>query len=302
MGSCFIFSGQGSHRPGMGLNLYKHSKIATNKIDLSNEILRYDISKIMFDDNENVLRKTNHAQLAIYIYSCILFDIVKENGHQPEVVAGHSLGEFSALYANNTYSFETGLKIVNIRAKAMRECEKNTAGKMSAVIGMSQEKITEICMGTDTQIANINSNQQIVISGAAESIDSISELLKNHGAKRIIPLPVSGAFHSKLMSDAKPQLKDVISNAAFNEPSMPIVSNYDAVRRSDANDIKKALIEQIDNPVLWSASIKELSRFNSNFIEIGPKKVLSGIIKKIDESLHISSFNSYNDIERYLNV
>lgn len=302
MGSCFIFSGQGSHRPGMGLNLYKHSRIATNKIDLSNEILRYDISKIMFDDNENVLRKTNHAQLAIYIYSCILFDIVKENGHQPEVVAGHSLGEFSALYANNTYSFETGLKIVNIRAKAMRECEKNAAGKMSAVIGMSQEKITEICMGTDTQIANINSNQQIVISGSAESIDSISELLKNHGAKRIIPLPVSGAFHSKLMSDAKPQLKDVISNAAFNEPRMPIVSNYDAVRRSDTNDIKKALIEQIDNPVLWSASIKELSSFNSNFIEIGPKKVLSGIIKKIDESLHISSFNSYNDIERYLNV
>ena len=302
MGSCFIFSGQGSHRPGMGLNLYQHSKIATNKIDLSNEILGYDISKIMFDDNESVLRKTSHAQVAIYIYSCILFDIIKENDHQPEIVAGHSLGEFSALYANNTYSFETGLKIVNIRAKAMHKCEKNNEGKMSAVIGMNQEKIAEICMGTDTQIANINSSQQIVISGSADSIYSVSELLKNHGAKRIIPLPVSGAFHSKLMSDAKPQLKEVISNAVFNESSIPIVSNYDAVLKSDPNDIKKALIEQIDSPVLWFESIQELSKINSNFIEIGPKKVLSGIMKKIDESLHISSFNSYNDVERYLHV
>ena len=302
MGSCFIFSGQGSHRPGMGLNLYQRSKIATNKIDLSNDILGYDISKIMFDDNESVLRKTNHAQVAIYIYSCILFDIIKENDYQPEVVAGHSLGEFSALYANNTYSFETGLKIVNIRAKAMHECEKNNKGKMSAVIGMDKEKIAEICMGTDTQIANINSSQQIVISGSADSIHSVSESLKNHGAKRIISLPVSGAFHSKLMSDAKPQLKEVISNAVFNESSIPIVSNYDAVLKSDPNEIKKALIEQIDSPVLWFESIQELSKINSNFIEIGPKKVLSGIIKKIDESLHISSFNSYNDVERYLHV
>ena len=302
MGSCFIFSGQGSHRPGMGLNLYQHSKIAKNKINLSNEILGYDISKIMFDDNESFLRRTNHAQVAIYIYSCILFDIIKENDYQPEVVAGHSLGEFSALYANNTYSFETGLKIVNIRAKAMHECEKNNEGKMSAVIGMNQEKIAEICMGTDTQVANINSSQQIVISGSADSIHSVSESLKNHGAKRIIPLPVSGAFHSKLMSDAKPQLKEVISNAVFNESSTPIVSNYDAVLKSDPNEIKKALIEQIDSPVLWFESIQELSKINSNFIEIGPKKVLSGIIKKIDESLHISSFNSYNDVERYLHV
>ena len=302
MGSCFIFSGQGSHRPGMGLNLYQHSKIAKNKINLSNEILGYDISKIMFDDNESFLRRTNHAQVAIYIYSCILFDIIKENDYQPEVVAGHSLGEFSALYANNTYSFETGLKIVNIRAKAMHECEKNNEGKMSAVIGMDQEKIAEICMGTDTQVANINSSQQIVISGSADSIHSVSESLKNRGAKRIIPLPVSGAFHSKLMSDAKPQLKEVISNAVFNESSTPIVSNYDAVLKSDPNEIKKALIEQIDSPVLWFESIQELSKINSNFIEIGPKKVLSGIIKKIDESLHISSFNSYNDVERYLHV
>ena len=220
----------------------------------------------------------------------------------PTAVAGHSLGEFSALYANSTYTFETGLKIVDIRAKAMHRCEKNNEGKMSAVIGMSKDKIIDICKGTDTQIANINSDQQIVISGAAESIQSVSEKLKNNGAKRIIALPVSGAFHSKLMSDAKPELKKVILDATFNEPSIPIVSNYDATLRSNPDEIKKALTEQIDNPVLWLDSIRTLGEINSKFIEIGPKKVLSGIIKKIDELFHISSFNSYNDVEEYLDV
>ena len=302
MGDCFIFSGQGSHRPGMGLKLYQHSTSAKDRIHLSNQILGYNISDIMFDDNEAILRQTNYAQVAIYIYSCIIFDIMKDANHIPTVVAGHSLGEFSALYANNTYTFETGLKIVAIRAEAMHRCEKNTDGKMTAVIGMSKEKISDICEGTDTQIANINSDQQVVISGSAESIQSISEKLKTSGAKRIIALPVSGAFHSKLMSDAKPELQKAISNATFNEPNIPIVSNYDAILRSNPDEIKKALIEQIDNPVLWLDSIKKLGETNNNFIEIGPKKVLSGIIKKIDELFHISSFNSYNDVEEYLDV
>ena len=238
MNDCFIFSGQGSHRPEMGLQLYKHSILAKDKIDLSNQILGYNISDIMFNDNESILRQTNHAQVAIYIYSCIIVDIIKNTNHIPAVVAGHSLGEFSALYANNTYTFETGLKIVDIRAKAMHKCEKNTEGKMSAVIGMSKEKISDICKGTDTQVANINSDQQVAISGSAESIQSISEKLKASGAKRIITLPVSGAFHSKLMSDAKPELKKVISNATFNESNIPIVSNYDATLRYNPDEIK----------------------------------------------------------------
>ena len=302
MGDCFIFSGQGSHRSGMGLKLYQHSSIAKDKIHLSNQILGYDISNIMFDDNEAILRQTNYAQVAIYIYSCIIFDIIKNTNHSPTVVGGHSLGEFSALYANSTYTFETGLKIVDIRAKAMHRCEKNNEGKMSAVIGMNKDNIIDICEGTDTQIANINSDQQVVISGTAESIHSISERLKTNGAKRIIALPVSGAFHSKLMSDAKPELKKVISDATFNEPTIPIVSNYDAMLRTNPDEIKKALIEQIDNPVLWLDSVRKLGKINNNFLEIGPKKVLSGIIKKIDELFHISSFNNYNDVEEYLNV
>jgi len=302
MDCCFIFSGQGSHRPGMGINLYKHSSIAKSKIDLADSVLGYKISQIMFDDNEPVLKKTINAQVAIYIHSCILFDIIRESKYNPVAVAGHSLGEFSALYANGTYSFEDGLEIVKTRAQAMHQCETNNKGKMSAVIGLSKETISQICNNSDTQVANINSDQQIVISGSDISVEEISNELKSLGAKRIIPLNVSGAFHSKLMSEAKPKLKNIISEKIFRTPYCPIISNYDAKERTNTDEIKHALIEQIDNTVLWLGSIKQLGNINNNFIEIGPKKVLTGLIKKINESFHISSFNSYNDTKQLLNV
>ena len=269
MDCCFIFSGQGSHRPGMGINLYKHSSMAKSKIDLADSVLGYKISQIMFDDNEPVLKKTINAQVAIYIHSCILFDIIRESKYNPVAVAGHSLGEFSALYANGTYSFEDGLEIVKTRAQAMHQCETNNKGKMSAVMGLSKETISKVCNNSNT---------------------------------RIIPLNVSGAFHSKLMSEAKPKLKDIISEKIFQTPHCPIVSNYDAKDKTSTDEIKHALIEQIDNTVLWLESVKQLGNINGNFIEIGPKKVLTGLIKKINESFHISSFNSYNDTKQLLNV
>ena len=302
MDCCFIFSGQGSHRPGMGINLYKNSSIAKSKIDLADSLLDYKISEIMFDDNESVLKKTINAQVAIYIHSCILFDIIKDSKYNPVAVAGHSLGEFSALYANGTYSFEDGLEIVKTRAEAMHKCETSNKGKMSAVMGLSKEIISEVCNNSDTQVANINSDQQIVISGSDISIEKISNELKSLGAKRIIPLNVSGAFHSKLMSEAKSKLRDIITEKIFQTPHCPIVSNYDAKDRTNTDEIKHALIEQIDNTVLWLASVKQLGNINNNFVEIGPKKVLAGLIKKINESFHISSFNSYNDTKELLNV
>ena len=302
MDCCFIFSGQGSHRPGMGINLYKHSSIAKSKIDLADSVLGYKISQIMFDDNEPVLKKTINAQVAIYIHSCILFDIIRESKYNPVAVAGHSLGEFSALYANGTYNFEDGLEIVKTRAQAMHQCETNNKGKMSAVMGLSKETISQICNNSDTQVANINSDQQIVISGSEISVEEISNELKSLGAKRIIPLNVSGAFHSKLMSEAKPKLRDIIAEKIFQTPHCPIVSNYDAKDKTNTDEIKHALIEQIDNTVLWLESVKQLGNINGNFIEIGPKKVLTGLIKKINESFHISSFNSYNDIREINNV
>jgi len=293
MKNCFIFSGQGSHRPGMSLNLYNTFQLAKDRIELSNKILGYDISEIMFSAEENVLRQTQYAQPAIFIHSTIIFDLIKD--HECVAVAGHSLGEFSALYANNFFDFETGLQIVDVRAKAMHECELNNPGKMSAVIGASIDKIQTICDSVDCQIANINSDSQIVISGSEESIDLASESLKTIGAK-VIPLSVSGAFHSKLMSEAKNKLTDIINISRFNEVSSPIVSNFNARPNRSIDEIKHALIEQIDNPVQWSKSIKSLGELSNEFVEIGPKKVLSNIIKKIDDSLTITTYNSIENL------
>ena len=294
MKNCFIFSGQGSHRPGMSLNLYNTFQIAKDRIELSNKILGYDISEIMFSSEENVLRQTQYAQPAIFIHSTILFDLIKDQ-NECVAVAGHSLGEFSALYANNFFDFETGLKIVDVRARAMHECELNYPGKMSAVIGTSIDKIQSICDSVDCQIANINSDSQIVISGREESIDLASKSLKNIGAK-VIPLSVSGAFHSKLMSEAKNKLSEIINTSSFNEVCYPVVSNFNAKPNRSIEAIKHALIEQIDNPVQWSKSIKSLSKLSSEFLEIGPKKVLSNIIKKIDDSLTITTYNSIENL------
>ena len=294
MKNCFIFSGQGSHRPGMSLNLYNTFQLAKDRIELSNKILGYDISEIMFSAEENVLRQTQYAQPAIFIHSTIIFDLIKDQ-KECVAVAGHSLGEFSALYANNFFDFETGLQIVDVRAKAMHECELNNPGKMSAVIGASIDKIQTICDSVDCQIANINSDSQIVISGSEESIDLASESLKTIGAK-VIPLSVSGAFHSKLMSEAKNKLTDIINISRFNEVSFPIVSNFNARQNRSTEEIKHALIEQIDNPVQWSKSIKSLGELSNEFVEIGPKKVLSNIIKKIDDSLTITTYNSIENL------
>ena len=294
MKNCFIFSGQGSHRPGMSLNLYNTFQIAKDRIELSNKILGYDISEIMFSAQENVLRQTQYAQPAIFIHSTIIFDLIKDQ-KECVAVAGHSLGEFSALYANNFFDFETGLKIVDVRARAMHECELNYPGKMSAVIGTSIDKIQSICDSVDCQIANINSDSQIVISGSEESIDLASKSLKNIGAK-VIPLSVSGAFHSKLMSEAKNKLSEIINTSSFNEVCYPVVSNFNAKPNRSIEAIKHALIEQIDNPVQWSKSIKSLSKLSSEFLEIGPKKVLSNIIKKIDDSLTITTYNSIENL------
>lgn len=294
MKNCFIFSGQGSHRPGMSSNLYNTFQLAKDRIELSNNILGYDISEIMFSAEENVLRQTQYAQPAIFIHSTIIFDLIKDQ-KECVAVAGHSLGEFSALYANNFFDFETGLQIVDVRAKAMHECELNNPGKMSAVIGASIDKIQTICDSVDCQIANINSDSQIVISGSEESIDLASESLKTIGAK-VIPLSVSGAFHSKLMSEAKNKLTDIINISRFNEVSSPIVSNFNARPNRSIEEIKYALIEQIDNPVQWSKSIKSLGELSNEFVEIGPKKVLSNIIKKIDDSLTITTYNSIENL------
>ena len=295
MDSNFIFSGQGSHRPGMSFNLYKHFPLAKKRIDLSNDFLDFNISEIMFSENEEILRKTKYAQLAIYIHSSIIYDLIKESIN-PTAFAGHSLGEFSALYASGCYDFLTGLKIVNVRASAMDLCEKENPGKMSAVLGIKKRALKEICEKFQCQIANINSENQIVVSGHKKNIEDMTDKLKKERIK-VIPLKVSGAFHSKLMSNAKIELKNVILDSKFNDLQSPIISNFDANTKKNGSEIKEALIEQIDNTVLWSDSMYSMINLNNRFIEIGPQVVLSKILKKIDDSLVIKNYTCYKDIK-----
>ena len=295
MDSNFIFSGQGSHRPGMSFNLYNHFPLAKKRIDLSDDFLDFNISEIMFSENEEILRKTKYAQLAIYIHSSIIYDLIKGNIN-PTAFAGHSLGEFSALYASGCYDFLTGLKIVNVRASAMDLCEKENPGKMSAVLGVNKRTLKEICENFQCQIANINSENQIVISGHKKNIEDITDKLRKKRIK-VIPLKVSGAFHSKLMSNAKIELKNVILDSKFNDLQSPIISNFDANTKKSGSKIKEALIEQIDNTVLWKDSMYSMINLNNRFIEIGPQVVLSKILKKIDDSLVIKNYTCYKDIK-----
>ena len=295
MATNYIFSGQGSHRPGMSFNLYNNDSLAKKRIELSNDFLNFKLSEIMFSENEEILRKTKYAQLAIYVHSTIIFDLIKDK-YSPIAFAGHSLGEFSALYASGCYDFLTGLKIVNIRASAMDLCEKENPGKMCAVLGINQNLLKEFCDKFNCQIANVNSDNQIVVSGQEKNIEKLKVHLKNNRIK-VIPLKVSGAFHSKLMSNAKVKLKEVILSSKFNDSKYPVFSNFDAKSKTSANEIKDSLIEQIDNTVLWNDSIKSMINLNNKFIEIGPQKVLSNILKKIDDSLVIKNYTCYNNIK-----
>lgn len=295
MSHVLIFTGQGSHRPGMGYNLYNEFPNVKSKFDNAESILGFNIKEIMFSDNEELLRKTKYAQIAIYLYSVCLFDLLSPKIWEIKAVAGHSLGEFSALYSNQTYTFETGLRIVHARSKAMNICEENYPGAMSAVIGIEKEKLDQICKLYSSQIANINSVNQIVISGTTESVKKTSEHLNSLKIKSI-PLKVSGAFHSNLMSDAKDSLKKIIEASEFFEPKIPVISNIDAKAKVEINEIKNALIHQVDSPVLWYDSVLRLKSFSNSFVEIGPKSVLSAMVKKIDNSLQTNHYNSYNDL------
>ncbi len=289
MDCCFIFSGQGSHRPGMGINLYKHSSMAKSKIDLADSVLGYKISQIMFDDNEPVLKKTINAQVAIYIHSCILFDIIRESKYNPVAVAGHSLGEFSALSACKAISFEEGLKLVSIRANAMQAaCEKNP-GSMAAILGIDDSIIENVCSNIQEiiQPANYNCPGQLVISGKTDAVKKACEELTSLGAKRAIILPVSGAFHSELMSSAAEELEHSINQTEFNNPICPVYQNYNAKPETNKDSIKRNLLLQLTNPVLWTQSINRMIKdgFN-NFFELGPGNTLQGLIRKINSQVN----------------
>ena len=289
--NAYVFPGQGSQFPGMGKDLYDQHQIAKTLFESANEILDFDITKIMFEGTKEELKQTRVTQPAIYIYSVIVTKIMGSK-FQPDALAGHSLGEFSALAAAETISFDSGLKLVSQRADAMQKACDIKDGTMAAILGLEDEKVVEICKQTQGSVvaANFNCPGQLVISGSVTAVESACESIKAAGAKRAILLPVGGAFHSPLMEPAKIELANAIKNTEFSAPICPIYQNVVAEAVTDSIAIKKNLVAQLTASVRWTQTIEKMVAHGiKNFIEVGPGKVLQGLIKKINQETNISS-------------
>ena len=287
----YIFPGQGSQFPGMGKNLFESSTLAKERFIQANEILGFDITKTMFGDDSEALTETCVTQPAIFLHSTILSEVMA-NRFQPEMVSGHSLGEFSALVASGVLSFNDGLSLVKERAMAMQSACDQFPGTMAAIIGLEDKVVESVCKDTTGVViaANYNCPGQIVISGSKKAIDNACISLKEAGAKRALVLPVGGAFHSPLMEPAKERLASVIENTIFEQPKCAVYQNVCATGVIDANELKANLIAQLTAPVLWTQTIKKMiSDGATHFTEVGPGKVLQGLIKKIDRSIEIES-------------
>ena len=290
----YIFPGQGAQYSGMGLDLYNNSSLAKDLFEKANSILEFDITEIMFSGSPEDLKQTKVTQPAIFLHSVILAKTLGSN-FKPDMVAGHSLGEFSALVANNSLSFEDGLKLVSARAQAMQKACDNNPGTMAAVLALENSVVENICEETEGVVvaANYNCPGQLVISGAIKAIDLACEKLKEQGARRALVLPVGGAFHSPLMEEAKQELENAINTATFNKPICPIYQNVTSFAVSDQMKIKENLIAQLTSPVKWTQSIQKMAADGAtNFIELGPGKVLQGLTRKINSNVEASSLSS----------
>ena len=290
----YIFPGQGAQHSGMGLDLYNDSALAKDLFKIANNILGFEITNIMFSGSAEDLKQTKVTQPAIFLHSVILAKTLG-NGFNPDMVAGHSLGEFSALVANNTLSFEDGLKLVSARAQAMQKACDNNPGTMAAVLALEDTIVERVCKEIEGIVvaANYNCPGQLVISGEINAINVACEKLKEKGARRALVLPVGGAFHSPLMEEAKQELENAINNTTFNKPSCPIYQNVTSFAVSDEMKIKENLIAQLTSPVKWTQSIQKMIEDGGNdFIELGPGKVLQGLVKKINGDVEASSISS----------
>jgi [acyl-carrier-protein] S-malonyltransferase len=280
--TAYVFPGQGAQFSGMGKNLYESSDSARQMFDKANEILGFDITKIMFEGTDEELKQTNVTQPAIFLHSVILASTVED--FKPDMVAGHSLGEFSALVAAGALSFEDGLKLVSQRADAMQRACEIRPSTMAAILNLDDKVVEDICAGIDGVVvaANYNCPGQLVISGSIEAVTEACEQLKAAGAKRALILPVGGAFHSPLMEPAREELAKAIENTTFSSPSCPIYQNVNAQPSSDVETIKANLIAQLTAPVRWTQSVQNMVADGATkFVECGPGKVLQGLVKKI---------------------
>ena len=292
----YIFPGQGSQFSGMGKDLFENSKTAYELFNNANEILGFKISDVMFNGSAEDLKQTSVTQPAIFLHSVILA-MSKENEILPAMVAGHSLGEFSALVINKSISFEDGLKLVSIRANAMQKACENNPGTMAAVLGLKDELVENVCSEVNGTVvaANYNCPGQLVISGELNAIEIACEKLKEIGARRALVLPVGGAFHSPLMEEAKRELENAINETIFSDPICPIYQNVSGLPYSSEIEIKENLISQLTSPVKWTHSINQMVEDGAKeFIEVGPGRVLQGLVRKINGDINSSSLNLEN--------
>ncbi len=281
----YVFPGQGAQFTGMGKDLYENSALAKDLFEKANEILGFRITDIMFEGTAEELKETKVTQPAVFLHSVILAKTLGDD-FKPEMVAGHSLGEFSALVANGALSFEDGLKLVSQRALAMQKACEITPSTMAAVLGLADNIVEEVCASVDGVVvaANYNCPGQLVISGEFKAVELACEKMKEAGAKRALLLPVGGAFHSPMMEPAREELAAAIEATTFSTPICPVYQNVTASAVSDANEIKKNLIIQLTAPVKWTQSVQQMIADGATlFTEVGPGKVLAGLIGKINK-------------------
>ena len=304
MNTAWIFPGQGSQNVGMGKDLYQHTDLAKYYFEIANSIMGYDIKSIIFDGPKETLKLTQYTQPSIYIISVIIGKLLLEKGIRPNALAGHSLGEYSALTIGEVFDFETGLNLVKLRAENMAKAAKIKAGSMAAIVGLDEDIVNELCNNYSGEgivvTANFNSPIQIVISGTPEAVKTVIENAKINGARLAKMLNVSGAFHSPLMAPAREALALELNSIQISDSIYPIFTNVDAKPNTIGKKIKDLLIAQLEKPVLWTQTITEMSNQDiKSFLEIGPGKVLQGLNKSINRSIPVSGIESIDQLEKF---
>ena len=303
MKTVFLFPGQGSQYVGMGKRLWEGDPSSRRLFEEANGILGFDLARLCFEGPAEELNQTVNAQPAIFLHSIAVFNLLKREGLRPEAVAGHSLGEYSALVASGVLSFEDGLRAVKYRGQLMQAAGEEQAGTMAAIIGLIADAVEEICSEVEgvVKVANYNSPSQLAVSGDWKAVERVVELAKEKGAKRAIPLKVSGAFHSPLMAPAKERMGEFLSRVKFHPPQVKFFSTVSAQGVDEPNRLRELLQDQITSPVRWTETVEGLAALQSDaFLEVGPGKVLSGLVKRIVRGTRVYPISDQEELRDFL--